>query len=122
MTIQQMAEFLHDLFQKGDLKLRTIERYKSAIAATLKARGVNVGTKPHIYRLISNFYTDRPVEINLVPSLDLTIVLDALTKLPFGLQDMASIELKFLTFKTVFLLSLASGARQGEIHALDHLA
>ena len=32
---------------------------------------------------------------------------------------MASVELKFFTFKTVFLLSLASGARQGKIHTLD---
>ena len=32
---------------------------------------------------------------------------------------MSSIQLKHLTFKTVFFLSLASGARRGEIHALD---
>ena len=46
------------------------------------------------------------------------MVLNALTKSPFEPHDMASIEFKLLTFKTVFLLALASGARRGEIHAL----
>ena len=117
--MQQIAEFLHNLFQKGHLKVHTIKGYKSAIVATLKARGMSVGTKPHICRLISSFYMDRPVEINLVTYWELTIVLDAFTKLPFKPQDMSSVELKFLTFKTIFLLSSASGTRQGEIHALD---
>ena len=55
----------------------------------------------------------------MVPCWDLTVVLDAFTKSPFQPWDMASVELKFLTFKRVFLLSLASGARRGEIHTLD---
>ena len=58
------AEFLHNLIKKGDLKVRMIKGYKSAIVATLKARGMNVGTEPHICGIISSFYTDRPVEIN----------------------------------------------------------
>ena len=45
---QQIAEFLHDLFIKGDLRVSTIEGYKLAIVATLKARAMNVGTGPHI--------------------------------------------------------------------------
>ena len=71
-TVQQIAEFLHDLFKKGDLKVHMIEGYKSAITATLKARGMNVGTEPHICRLISSFYMDRlaGIKINLVPRWD----------------------------------------------------
>ena len=106
-------QFLHDIFQHG--KLKVDEGYKLAIAATLK-RGMNVGAGPYTCRLI---YTDRPVEPNMVPRWDLTVVLDAFTKSPFEPYDMASVELKFLTFKIVVLLSLASGTRQGEIHALD---
>ena len=59
---------------------------------------------------VSSFYTDRLVEINLVPCWDLAMVLDAFTKSPFEPRDRASIDLKFLTFKMVFLLSLASRA------------
>ena len=43
------------------------------------------------------------------------MVLHALTKQPFELMGKAS--LKLLTFKTVFLLTLASGKRRSEIHA-----
>ena len=50
------------------------------------------------------------------------MVLDALTKWPFELHDAASVELKHLTFKTVFLLALALGARLGDIHALNLIA
>ena len=53
------------------LKVRMIEGYKSAIAATLKARGMNVGTDPSICGLINRFYR-----------WDLTLVLDAFTKSP----------------------------------------
>ena len=70
-TVQHIVKFLYDLFQQGNLKVRTIEGYKSAIAATLKARGMNVGTDPHICGLISSFYIDRLVEPNLVPCWDL---------------------------------------------------
>ena len=37
-----------------------------------------------------------------------------LTKSPFEPRDMASAELKFLTFKTVFLLSLGTGLDTGK--------
>ena len=102
--------------KKGDLKVCTIEGYKSAIAATLNARGANVGTDPYIYGLVVGLYTDRPVEISLVHtcSRDLMIVRDTLTKSPFELQDMASVELKLLTFKTVFLLSWPQGPDKGK--------
>ena len=65
-SVKQIAEFLNDLFKKGDLIICTIEEYKSAIAATLKARGMNMGTDPYICGLMNSFYTDRPVEVNLV--------------------------------------------------------
>ena len=56
---------------------------------------------------------DRPVERNLAPHWDLSVVLDPLTKSPFERRDMEP-----LTLKTVFLLSLAIGARRRKIHTL----
>ena len=87
--------------------------------ASLKLSGVAVGTNSFLSDLIASFYIDRPIERNLIPQWDLSVVLDALTRHPFESRDMNSIQLKFLTLKTVFLLALASGARRGEIHALD---
>ena len=121
VSVQQLADFLLSLFEEGKLKVSTIEGYKSAISSTLKVRGVNLGTDPFLCGLVNSFYTDRPVERNLAPRWDLSVVLNALTKPPFEPRDMASVELKFLAYKTVFLLSLATGARRGEIHALDLL-
>ena len=46
---------------------------------------------------------DKLVEINLILCWDLTLVLDAFTKSPFDLQDMASVELKFFYLQDGFL-------------------
>ena len=50
--MQQIEEFLYVLYQQGNLKMCTIEGYKSAIVVTLKVRSVNVGTDPHIAGLL----------------------------------------------------------------------
>ena len=44
-------------------------------------------------------------------------VVDSLTKVPYEHLDQAS--LQFLTWKTVFLLTMASAKRRSEIHALS---
>ena len=118
-SIQLIADFLLHLFEEGKLKVRTIEGYRAAISGSLKLKGLTVGSDPYLSNLIASFYIDRPVEPNWIPQWDLSIVLSALALPPFEIKDMSSVQLKFLTFKTVFLISLASGARRGEIHALD---
>ena len=50
-----------------------------------------------------------------MPSWNLSLVLQQLTKAPF--EPMRKASLKHLTFKTVFLLALGSGKRRSEIHA-----
>ena len=52
------------------------------------------------------------------PEWNPALVLSALTKPPFEPLDQASDQL--LTWKTVFLIALASGKRRGEIHAFEH--
>jgi hypothetical protein len=51
------------------------------------------------------------------PSWDLLAVLGALRRLPF--EPMASISLQHLSWKTAFLLALASGRRRSELSALS---
>ena len=75
---------------------------------SLKLRGRTVGTDPYLSDLITSFYMDRPVELNLVPQWNLSVVLEALPRHPFESKDMSPVHLKHLTYKTVFLLSLAS--------------
>ena len=119
-TVSDIADFLLYLFQEKELSPRTVEGYRTAIAASLsKKRGSSLGSDPHLSALIQSFFVDRPVESSLLPEWDLSLVLLALTKSPFEEQDMKQVPLKWLAYKTVFLLALASGARRSELHALD---
>ncbi len=51
------------------------------------------------------------------PRWDLSLVLRALMESPF--EPMSESSLKFLTFKTVFLVALATAQRRSEIHAMS---
>ena len=76
---------------------------------------LNISTNMDIARLIASFYGDKPNSSRPIPKWNLSIVLHRLTQPPFEPQEDAA--LKFLTWKTVFLLALASGKRHSEIHA-----
>ena len=77
--------------------------------------GQEITKSSELNRLISSFYRDKPKPNKAIPTWDLSLVLLSLTKEPFEPIEKAS--LKLLTFKTVFLLALASGKRRSEIHA-----
>ena len=66
--------------------------------------------------MIKHFMVEKPPIRKLVPQWSLALVLRVLREAPF--EPMDSISFKALTFKTVFLLALASGRRRSEIHAL----
>ena len=66
-------------------------------------------------RLLASFYRDKSVTNKSIPPWDLALVLHALTKQSFEPLGKASV--KLLTFKTIFLLTLASGKRRSEVHA-----
>jgi hypothetical protein len=67
--------------------------------------------------LLSGLSIERPKPTRTMPTWDLALVLRSLLSSPFEPIGKASI--KFLTFKTVFLLALATGARVSEINAID---
>ena len=120
VSVSQIADFLLALFQARNLKVRTIEGYRTAIASSLLSRGYQVGTDSNLSRLVDSFYTDRPVTPSYLPRWSLPLVLSGLLQWPFESKEMSRVEIKHLAFKAVFLLSLASGAMRSEIHALDH--
>ena len=62
-------------------------------------------------------FLKRPTLRALVPVWSLTSVLETLASAPF--EPLHSCSLKFLTLKTVFLVSLASGRRRSAIQALS---
>ena len=114
-SIKQIADFLLHLFQEKNLQPSTIDGYRSAIADKLGNTSVNVGKDDNLTRLLDSFHRDRPKGRRGVPAWNLSLVLHQLTKAPF--EPLRKASLKHLTFKTVFLLALASGKRRSEIHA-----
>ena len=114
-SIKQIADFLLHLFQEKNLQPSTIDGYRSAIADKLGNTSVNVGKDENLTRLLDSFHRDRPKGRRGVPAWNLSLVLHQLRKAPF--EPLRKASLKHLTFKTVFLLALASGKRRSEIHA-----
>ena len=114
-TISKIADFLNHLFTVKNLKPATIAGYRTAIADHLGHLGQEVSKSLDLNRLIASFYRDKPTANRGIPSWDLSLVLSALTKAPF--EPLKDASLKILTFKTVFLMALASGKRRGEVHS-----
>ena len=114
-TIPEVADFLNCLFKERNLKPSTIAGYRTAIADGLGVKGEQISKSLELNRLLASFYRDKPVANRSIPSWDLALVLHALTKQPF--EPLGKASLKLLTFKTVFLWTLASGKRRSEVHA-----
>ena len=114
-SISDIAEFLNHLFTVKNLKPATIAGYRTAIADHLGPFGQEVGRSLHLNRLLASFYRDKPILNRGIPSWDLSLVLMSSTKAPF--EPLKDASLKIFTFKTVFLMALASGKRRGEVHA-----
>jgi len=118
-TIPEIAEFLNELFIQGKVTVGTIEGYKTAIADGLKfISDTDVSGSIHLSNLIKSYHKDRPVLRDPFPKWNLALVLNFLLEAPF--EPIQEIPLKFLTWKTAFLVLLATSARSSEIHALEY--
>ena len=116
-SVPLISEFLLEKFKAGRAP-STLDGYRTAIAKTLiHFTGVNLGDDRNLSALLHNFHLEKSKTRNPVPEWDLSLVLNCLLKDPFEPLDKAHI--KLVTWKTVFLLALASGKRRGELHALS---
>jgi len=114
-----LADFFIFLFEEKKLAYKTIEGYRTAIAGGIKfVSEIDFGQDPLLSNLLRSFYKERPKASVSFPAWDLAFVLNSLRKEPF--EPIGEIELRLLTFKTLFLILFASGARRGEIHAIDY--
>ena len=110
-SIGDICNFFWYLFNDLNRCPSTIEGYRTTIADTLGNTKQNISTNPEI----ASFHRDKPKSSRSIPKWNLSLVLQRLTQPPFEPQEEAA--LKFLTWKTVFLLALVSGKRRSEIHA-----
>ncbi|CAJ0949011.1 unnamed protein product, partial [Ranitomeya imitator] len=112
-SIPQILEFLQDGFDRG-LKAGTIKVHVAAISACLRRC---LTESPKIRNYLKAISRIRPRISKPVTQGDLGLVLKQLTKPPF--EHLISVELKFLTLKTVLLLALTSAKRVSELQAMS---
>ena len=75
-----------------------------------------VGQHPYIIRLLKGVFNSRPPSVKLLPEWDLKVVLDALQKAPF--EPLKQADLKFVTYKTIFLVAITTFRRCSDLQAL----
>lgn len=77
---------------------------------------IPVGQHPYIIRLLKGVFNSRPPRVKLLPEWNLDKILEMLKKKPF--EPMKKAELKFITWKTVFLIAITTFRRCSDIQAL----
>ena len=87
-----------------------------AVSHTLRhTASLDLAHHPVLKDLLKNIATEQNRTPKVFPAWDIVVVLQALTRAPF--EPLASASDKILTYKTVFLLALATGKRRSELHA-----
>jgi integrase len=119
VDLQFVADFFNWLFTEKKLTVSTIKGYRTAIGRVLiKINGLDLSQGDIVRDLITNFGIHRPVKERILPKWDLSIVLNRLQGPPY--EPLVSASITHVTWKTAFLILLASGARRGEVHALEY--
>ncbi len=116
-SIAVMLSFLQEGLERS-LFPSTLKVYVAAIAAHHKVvDGKSVGKHNLVIRFLRGERRLNPPRPHLVPSWDLPSVLSALKEEPF--ESLQSVELKYLSLKTVLLTALASVKRVGDLQAFS---
>ena len=118
-----LAEYLVHLFSQNK-KVNTILVHKASISSVLKLlnppTAIQESTLQNIIRRMNIL---RPREQEVLPRWHLSVVLKGLMKPPFTINSSdRHISLELLSYKTAFLVALASGARGSELVALSRAA
>ena len=117
-SVGNVADFFVYLHSVKNCKVATIIGYRSAISSKHKGWGGRlVSTNGDLSKLIKGIFNSNPILKPLLPNWDLPSVLWRLCDPPF--EPLLSCDVKFLTWKTVFLIALATASRVSELHALS---
>jgi hypothetical protein len=116
-TVQLLVQYLEFLRKEGKA-ISTILSAKSAIAKTVhQITGVSLAESGTLGDFVRNLKISVPRVKLQFPKWELCIVLRGLREKPF--EPLDKVDMRLLTFKTVFLIALASAARVSEIAALS---
>jgi hypothetical protein len=116
-TVQILILYLSHLKKEGKA-VSTIHAVKSAIVKTLEQiTGDSLVEGGTLADFLKNMKQSVPVTKLKFPKWELGVVLRGLRSETF--EPLDQVDLRYLTFKTVFLVALASAARVSEISALS---
>ena len=118
-----LAEYLVHLFAQNK-KVNTILVHKASISSVLKLlKPPTALQESTLQNVIRRMNILRPREQEVLPRWHLSVVLKGLMKPPFTINGSdRHISLELLSYKTAFLVALASGARGSELVALSRAA
>ena len=117
-SLTDCAHFLTYLFFEKNLKYRTINGYRSMLSSVLPPIDkCPIGQHPYIIRLLKGIFNERPPVKKLTPEWDLPLVLGCLQRCPF--EPMREASLKYVTWKTCFLLAITTFQRCSDLQALQ---
>ena len=116
-SLAKIADFLFWLRRSRQLSISAVMGYRSMLSAVFKSLLPEISSSPIIHDLLRSFQVEAPVREVCPPSWDLPTVLNYLKSSPF--EPLSSASLRDLTRKTLFLLSLATAKRVGELQALS---
>ena len=108
-TVPLIVDFLVHLRHDKGLSVSAVKGYRSALNSVFALKGMDLADSRPI--------SVRPEELR-PPTWDVTVVFQSFTWAPYKL--LRSSDKRFLAQKTLFLLTLASAKRVGELHALSH--
>jgi len=121
-SMPQITDFLQYAFDDLKLQYSTLIGYRAMFSSTLKHHTeLDISHSQILGDLLRSFKRERPPGRHCRPEWDIALVLFSLTKKPYeNVWKEEECDLQHLTWKTVFLILLASGARRGEIHAIKY--
>ena len=113
-----MAEFLTHLFRDKERCVTTLAGYRSVLLNTLKdLAGTDFSENSQLKKLLTSFSIERPRSLRSLPQWDLALVMRRLTRSPF--EPLRNAPLYAVSWKTAFLLALASAKRRSELRAFS---
>ena len=113
-----LAEYLIHLFNENQ-QVNTIKVHRSAIASVLKILNPPTSLQEdNIHNLVHAMSIKCPISQEILPKWHVNMVFKDLIKPPFTVDGSdKNISLEILSYKTPFLLTLATGARGSELVA-----